>query len=675
MTRPANRLAHATSPYLLQHAHNPVDWYPWGEEALQKARDEAKPIFLSIGYTACHWCHVMERECFEDPGIAALLNASFVSIKVDREERPDLDDLYMDAVQALTGRGGWPMSVWLTPELEPFYGGTYIPPVPRHGLPSFPELLERIAHLWKERRSDIREEARRLSAQLRDQAVHSPGERLCEPGVFSDALEQLRRSFDARWGGFGRAPKFPPVLAVKRLLSRGSAEDIAMVTRTLDAMGQGGIYDHLGGGFARYSVDERWLVPHFEKMLYDNAQLVTCYLEAHAITGSPRYKVVARETLDYLLRDMRDPSGGFHSSEDADSEGEEGRFYVFTPSEVVRALGEADGGLLCEAFDVTPTGNFEGRNILNRIAPPPGLAQQRGLSSSQLEEKLEGLRGQLLGVRNERIRPQRDDKILTAWNGLTLSALAKGFQILGDPAYLEAATACAEFLQAELWKDGRLLRTWRGGRAHTQAFLEDYGALALGLVDLYESGFEVRWLRWAEQLVDVLREAFQDEAGGFWSTEPDQADLLFRQKPIFDNSLPSGNALAIQALLRLSVHLDRADFRQDAEGALVAFAPQIEAAPRAFLGLLEGLDLLLCEGTEIVVAGPPADPETRSLLRAAWEVPARRRTLSLVAADPSLPLHQGRVEDAPMAYVCRGSACLPPVVSEEALRALFSGHK
>ncbi len=652
----SNRLAASLSPYLLQHAHNPVDWNPWDAAALARARAEQKPIFLSIGYSACHWCHVMERESFENPAVAEVLNAHFVSIKVDREERPDLDDLYMDAVQNLTGRGGWPMSVWLTPELEPFYGGTYFPPEPRSGMPGFIALLNRIAELWRDDRTGIVTQARELTAELQRQATVAAGPDVPGEGVFEAAFAQLRRTFDPQWGGYGSAPKFPQQMAVALSLARGSAEDRAAALKTLDAMAAGGMYDHLGGGFARYSVDAQWLVPHFEKMLYDNAQLAACYLEAYQATGDPRHARIARETLDYLLRDLLDPAGGFHSSEDADSEGEEGRFYVFTPEEVRAALGPGDAQRFCTAFGITEGGSFaHGRSVVHRFS----CAAEARLPEA--EDRL--LREKLRVWRERRVRPGKDDKVLAAWNGLALSALARGYQVLGDARYLKAAEACAGFLQRELWGGERLLRVWRQGRAHTPAFLEDYAAVVEGLVDLYEAGFDPSWLRWAEQLAEALLARFQDPGeGGFFSTEAGQADLIFRQKPGFDNAIPGGNTLAARALLRLSRHLQREDFRRAAHGVLRCFGPALQRSPRAFLGLLGVLDLALRPPLEVAVSGDPTHPGVRAMLR---EVHGRflpGRVLS-ASRDQLLPLHVGRFPAAsgPLAFVCRGRTCAAPV--------------
>ncbi len=662
-----NRLQHSLSPYLLQHAHNPVDWHPWGPEALDRARAEDKPIFLSIGYSACHWCHVMERESFEHADVAEVLNAQFVPVKVDREERPDLDEIYMEAVQALTGRGGWPMSVWLTPDLKPFYGGTYFPRENGRGMPGFLPLLRRIAELWRSQRDELEAQAAELLQEVGRQGRLEPGRAMAGPEFFEAALGDLRRSFDPRWGGFGGAPKFPQHMAIELILRRGTVADRAMAVRTLDAMWEGGMYDHLGGGFARYSVDTQWLVPHFEKMLYDNALLARCYLLAFQATGEARYAAIARGTLDYLLRDLRDASGGFHSSEDADSEGAEGKFYVFTPAEIEEVLGAEDGARLCAAYGVTAKGNFEqGASVLHRFsAPRPDEAG---------EARLEPLRHRLLAHRDRRIRPGKDDKVLAGWNGLALSALALAFQVLGDRAYLDAAEACAGFLCRELWRDGLLLRVWRRGQAQTPAFLEDHAALANGLVDLFEADFDPAWLRWAEAIVDTMRARFEDrQDGGFFTTREGQADIVVRQKPGFDNAVPSGNTLAAQALLRLGAHLEREDLVRSAEATLACFAPWMARAPRAFLALGCVLDLAQSDPLEIVVAGPLEDPATQRLLAAARQG-FRPNALVSAGAGQGLPLHRerGLVDGKAAAYVCRNRACAAPVGSPEALAALLS---
>ena len=660
--RAANRLIHSTSPYLLQHAHNPVAWQPWDAQALDQARSEDKPIFLSIGYSACHWCHVMERESFEDEAVARKLNAHFVPIKVDREERPDLDDQYMAAVQAITGRGGWPMSVWLTPELKPFYGGTYFPPTARYGMPGFGELLDGVAQAWRERRAEVERDAGQLLDMLARQAQVRPGADLPGPELFESALDHLRRHFDPRWGGFGPAPKFPQTMAVDLILRRGGPADRAMAERTLDAMAEGGMFDHLGGGFARYSVDEKWLVPHFEKMLYDNAQLAACYLGAFQATGRAAYATVARETLAYLLRDLRDPQGGFHASEDADSEGVEGRFYVFTPAEVEAVLGKAGGARFCRAYGVTAEGNFEhGASVLHRFSAPD--ADLAGMAE---------LRVRLRAHRDARVRPGRDDKVLAAWNGLALGAFARGFQVLGEARYLDAALALAGFLKREMGPGRGLWRTWRQGRGHIDGFLEDYGAVASGLVDLYEACFDPAWLRWAGDLAETMRERFEDPGQGFFGS-PDTGDLLFRQKPLYDGALPSGNTLAARALLRLAGHLERPGFQESAEGILRAAGPLMRQAPGAFLGMISALDLAAAPLT-VVIAGDPADPATQALLAAARRPHRPNMLLSLVAADPSLPLHRDRTHGGrPAAFLCRDRACAPPECDPTALeRALRS---
>ncbi len=661
----ANRLAQSLSPYLLQHAQNPVDWRPWDAAALQEAKELDRPIFLSIGYSACHWCHVMERESFEDASLAEVLNAHFIPIKVDREERPDLDDLYMDAVQTLTGHGGWPMSVWLTPDLRPFYGGTYFPPNPRQGLPGFRQLLEHIAKLWKEKPGDVRDQAAELTVELERQTRLAVGAGVADDGIFQSALAQLRSSFDARWGGFGGAPKFPQHMAIDLILRRGTEADQRMALRTLDAMWEGGVFDHLGGGFARYSVDARWLVPHFEKMLYDNAQLISCYLSAFQKTRDEKYAAIARESLDYLLRDMGDEAGGIHSSEDADSEGEEGKFYAFTPAEVEAVLG-AEAPLFCEAYGVTPGGNFEhGTSVLHVFDRPSEFP------SDQLI-RLDALRNKLREARGRRVRPAKDDKVLAAWNGLALSALARGYQVLEDPRYLQAAKACATFIERELWQNGTLLRVYRQGRAHTSGFLEDYAAVANGLVDLFEADFAVHWLRLSERLADRLREQFEDPAeGGFFSTMAGQKDLLFRQKPGFDNAMPSGNTLAALALLRLSRHLDRADLRASAEHTLACFAPWMKKAPRAFLGLISVLDSALRAPREIVLTG--AQAEIEALLREARHGFYPQCTVTWTGADPALPLHAGKaaLPGQPRAFVCTNNTCAAPVEDPTELRRLL----
>ncbi len=546
----SNRLTHETSPYLLQHAENPVDWYPWGSEAHERARVEAKPIFLSIGYAACHWCHVMEHESFEDAEIARQLNESFVCIKVDREERPDLDQIYMQAVQMIAGRGGWPMSVFLTPELRPFYGGTYWPPRDGRGMPGFERILHSVLDAWRNRPEQVQETAANLTESVRRL------EKWTEPADGGLSLDQLwhaggalERAYDHQHGGFGGAPKFPHPMDLRVLLRiwRRTGRDglLTMVTRTLDKMAAGGIYDQLGGGFHRYSVDERWLVPHFEKMLYDNALLTTCYLEALQATGNTDYAELIRETLDYVLREMTGPEGGFYSTQDADSEGEEGKFYVWSAEEVRSVLGERFERF-AYVYDVTPEGNFEGHNILNRPKTWEQCAKILGRDERALRAEMTECRAQLLAIREPRIRPGLDDKTLTSWNGMMIEAMAMAGAVLDEPRYSIAAARAAEFLLTKVrTADGHLAHCWRLGQARGDAFLDDYACLAGGLIALYEATFDERWIDEAARLMDYVLEHFHDPAGGFYYTSDRHETLIARQKDVLDSSVPSGNATAI----------------------------------------------------------------------------------------------------------------------------------
>ncbi|HWQ10563.1 MAG TPA: thioredoxin domain-containing protein, partial [Holophaga sp.] len=580
---------------------------------------------------------------------------------------------YMGAVQAIAGRGGWPMSVWLAPDLKPFYGGTYFPRESRYGFPGFLDLLLRIAEAWRKQRAAVLADAGRLAEALRRSAQPAAGATLPGAQVLDEALAALRQSFDPAWGGFGQAPKFPPFLAVDLLLRRGGAADRTMALRTLDAMAAGGIFDHLGGGFARYSVDERWHVPHFEKMLYDNAQLASLYLTAFQATGQARHAQVARACLDYLLRDMQDEGGGFHASEDADSEGEEGRFYLFDLPQVQAVLGDADGRLFAEAFGIGPE-----PGVLHRFNAPSDLAARHGLTEEGLEEKLDRLRGRLREARDLRPRPGRDDKVLASWNGLALSAMARGCQVLGDGRYLDGARACAAFLERELFRDGTLLRTWRRGVGHTAAFLEDHAAVILGLVDLYETTFDAHCLVFAERLAGTMRERFEDPVhGGFFSTEAGQQDLILRQKHAFDQALSAANALAVKALLRLGHQLQRDDFITSAEKALAGLAPLVEHSPRSCLGLLEGLEWILQGPLEVVVAGRWGDPYATALVDRAWSLHLARRVLAFAPEDGADPGHAGKVpiDGKPAAYVCSGRTCREPVTTPDALSELLSARQ
>jgi uncharacterized protein YyaL (SSP411 family) len=619
-----NRLADETSPYLLQHAENPVDWYPWGEEALSLARGEDRPILLSIGYAACHWCHVMEHESFEDAETAALMNEHFVSVKVDREERPDIDAVYMDAVVALTGHGGWPMTVFLTPEGEPFFGGTYFPPAPRHGLPSFRQVLEAVAQAYRERRGEVAQSARQLVAAVRDSAELAPSNEPLTDSVLGDAARNLQRIFDPRWGGFGGAPKFPPASTLEFLLRRGELDP---ATRTLDAMAAGGMYDLVGGGFHRYSVDERWLVPHFEKMLYDNALLVPAYLHAWVVTGEERYRRVAEETCEYLLRDLALPGGGFASSQDADTDGVEGLTYTWTAEEGVPAE-------LLEPFE-------HGRSIIRGQLDP-------------------ALRSRLLEERSQRPQPARDDKAIAAWNGLALAALAEAGRRLSSEELLQAAAQLGAFLLGELsGPDGRLFRTWRNGRASIPGYLEDYADVAHGLIELHVATGDLRWLEEANRLARLAVELFADETrGGFYMTAHDSEQLVARKKDLDDNPVPSGNSMLAHVLLRLSRIYGDDELERQAVGVLRLMHTALGRVPSAFGWALCALDLYLSPPRELAIIGTPDDELARVAL-APFEPNA------VVAFGPSeeVPLLAGkaRVDGKPTLYVCERFACQAPV--------------
>ena len=681
-----NRLAGQSSPYLLQHQNNPVDWFPWGEEALKRAKQEDKPIFLSIGYSACHWCHVMEHESFENPALAQLLNENFVSIKVDREERPDLDHLYMAAVQAISGRGGWPMSVFLTPQGEPFYGGTYWPPQRRHGMPGFDEVLHAIADLWQNRRADAIDNANQLTGHLRQLANPSrpPGE--LSVATLTAAAASLERVFDFTFGGFGGAPKFPHPMDLQLLMKYYRREPrsglLDMVRKTLDQMARGGIYDHLGGGFHRYSVDERWLVPHFEKMLYDNALLARTYIDAFRVTTDAQFATIARATLDYLLREMQDTEGGFYSTQDADSEGVEGKFFVWTPAEIHALLGENLANEFCWVYDVTEEGNFEGENILNLSKSIEQHAKLRGLDEQQLRTDLAAARAKLLAVRNERIHPGLDDKVLANWNGLAIDTLAVAAGALNEPRFLEAATRAAEFIWSKMRReDGRLWHTWRHGVARGDAFLDDYASLIRAFVTLYEASFDERWIDRAITLAEIMLAHFADvEQGGFYFTADDHEQLIARQKQLSDDAVPSGNGLAAEALLRLGRLTGRQDFLDAAAGTLSAASALMREISQAAGQMLLALDFDLGPSYELVLIGDSSQGPTAEVVTA-----IRHRDLPphvLACRDAAQParrsealdgLFEGKRTDAePVSlYVCENYACQEPAQgSEAAIRAV-----
>jgi uncharacterized protein len=672
-----NHLAGETSPYLLQHANNPVDWYPWGKDALERARREDKPIFLSIGYAACHWCHVMERESFENEAVAALLNRDFVSIKVDREERPDLDEVYMAATVALSGGGGWPMSVFLAPDQRPFFAGTYFPPTGRYGRPSFSTVLERIAELWRTNRDSLLTEAEALTRHVRagfDNEAPEPS----DAGAIRAAADQLARTFDLTHGGFGSAPKFPPCAALSLLFRHherlGDEKALVMARVTLDRMKDGGIYDQLGGGFARYSTDERWLVPHFEKMLYDNAELSRVYLEAFAITGEAEYARVARETLDYVVREMQGSEGGYFSATDADSEGVEGKFFVWSLDEIQALLEREAAEHFAYFYDVTPDGNWEGHNVLHRPHTVEDAARELGLTPTALAASLAASRQKLYAARKERIPPLLDDKVIAAWNGLMIGAMAEGYRVLRDRRYLESAERAARFALGALQRvDGGLFRTARGGHAHLDAYLEDYAYLADALLTLYEAGGTASFLRGSERLAERLIRDFGDGGGAFFATARDHEALVARPRDGHDGAIPNANAVAARVLARLARHLDRSDFAARAREALDAYGGLVSRAPRAFATALCALDFIERGPVELAVVGPDGSPE-----REAFEAALGRRYLPnrIVAlldpakADEPLPpllVGKGLSGGSTALYVCKNFTCSAPITDPKAI--------
>jgi uncharacterized protein YyaL (SSP411 family) len=683
--RTPNRLIHSTSPYLLQHAHNPVDWYPWGAEALKRATDEDRPILLSIGYSSCHWCHVMERESFENDTIARLMNESFVCIKVDREERPDLDDIYMAATLALNrGQGGWPMTVFLTPKQEPFFAGTYFPPEDRYGRPGFPTLLNRIAEIWRRDRAGLDEQGASVAGFLRDNA-QAPLAADPSKESWTAFEEQCASEFDSRFGGFGSAPKFPPHQALLVLLRQGGADDESrarfMAKTTLDAMAAGGIYDHIGGGFARYSTDREWLVPHFEKMLYDNAQLVRAYTEAWQVTGDANYQRVAREICDYVLREMTSASGGFYSATDADSEGVEGKFFVWSRDEVESLIGnDADAKAFCDYYDVTETGNWEGHTILNTRFSREGVAKRHKLTSEALDALIARGRCLLYGARSKRVPPALDDKVLTAWNGLMIGSLAEAGRVFGEPRYVDAASRAAHYLWESHRRDGRLLRSSRLGIAQGEAFLEDYAFFAGALIDLGESlGDGLVWLERARDLGELVLDLFSVGDGGFASTSRFNETLLLRPREGHDGATPSANACAALALARLGVHFDRASFRDAASKAVFAYGAFIDRQPRAFPTSLLVLDFLRNGAIEIALVGDPSDARTKALesVLAMTFLPRRVIAHGDGVTTSTHPLLRGKslVNGAPAAYVCRNYACDLPITDPEVLRTKLTPPK
>jgi uncharacterized protein YyaL (SSP411 family) len=691
--RKPNRLIHETSPYLKQHAHNPVDWFSWGAEALAKAKQLDRPIFLSIGYSACHWCHVMEHESFEDPEVGKILGEHFISIKVDREERPDLDQIYMTAVQLLTQRGGWPMSMFLTPDLEPFYGGTYFPPADRYGMPAFKKLLLALADAWKNRRAELAASAAQITAGIQEaMRLETPSPTARRPGTGTDgplgpellrgAGKLLQRAFDPRFGGFGQAPKFPHPMELRLLLriARRFDDDSALgiVRTTLDQMARGGLYDQLGGGFHRYSTDERWLVPHFEKMLYDNALLAVAYLEAYQVTGDEYYRATVEETLAYVLREMTSKDGAFYSTQDADSEGVEGKFFVWTLHEIETLLGPDDAKLFSSIYDVTPQGNWEGHNILHLSRSLDVEAKMLSAPIDGLKARLQRCKEKLFAARSKRIWPGRDEKILTSWNALMITAFAKAAQVLESPAYAHAASRAADFLLTRMRReDGRLYRTTFAGMApKLNGYLEDYAYLVDALVTLYETNFEPGWIASAMALTKIMIEQFWDDAeGGFFFTGKDHESLIARNKDPHDNATPSGNSMAVAALLRLAKLTGNADLFDKANRTLELFRALMARSATAAGQMLNALDFYLGPVQEIAIVGAAANPEVIDVLRhlrrpfrphqvIAWK-PTRETPRQL---EELLPLLKDRAALGEVTtYVCENFTCRAPIVGAKAL--------
>ncbi len=679
-----NNLIHATSPYLLQHAHNPVNWYEWGEEALQKAKQEDKPIFLSIGYSACHWCHVMEHESFETEEVAAMLNDHFISIKVDREERPDIDEIYMAYTQSRTGRGGWPMSVWLTPNAEPFHAGTYFPKA------QLMSMLDQIANAWINNRDAITNGANAANDFFAQWEMGpTPVEGVVGQSVVNRTADTMASYFDKSTGGMsgGGTNKFPPSMAMDLMLRvyRRTNKDslFEAVKVTLDHMARGGIYDHVGGGICRYSTDVDWLVPHFEKMLYDQGLVSAIYLDAYQATKDPLYAYIAADIFDYVIDDLRSPEGAFYSSRDADSEGLEGKFYIWTVPQVVEVLGKEDAKLFCAYYDVTEKGNwFEHRghaplgskNILHLIKTPEQFSKLHNISVDDLNRKLKSWREKMRLVRSKRVPPPLDDKILTGWNGLMIASMAKGARVLDEPKYAKAAAASADFILTHMRKDGRLLRTYRGGQARLTAYLSDYAFLIEGLLNLYEATFDQRWLDEAVKLTDISIDYYYDESkGGFFFTAKDAEKLLARSKNARDGAIPSGNSVHALNLLRLAVLFDRKDYREKAESIFQAMGSAIARSPSAYERLLCAADFYHDRIKEIVIIGDPASTETKAMLRVVYDAYLPNKVV-VGAADAvpntTLPLLQSKVrkQGKTTVYVCEQYNCKLPVTTPEALK-------
>ena len=677
-----NRLANETSPYLLQHAGNPVDWYPWGEEAFVKARSEDKPILLSVGYSACHWCHVMEHESFENEAIAALMNENFVSIKVDREERPDLDEIYMNAVQLLTKRGGWPMTVFLTPEGKPFYGGTYYPPEDRHGMPGFPRVLTAVVEAYRNKPQDVARNVDQLVSALHRMSLLSETGGDMSVEVLTRGAEGLTPAYDSANGGFGRAPKFPNAgvfnLFLRSYRLSGNRRYLDMITETLRKMAEGGMYDQLGGGFHRYSVDDKWLVPHFEKMLYDNGQLAQVYAEAYRITKDGFFKRVVEETLEYVLREMCQSEGGFYSAQDADSEGEEGKFFVWTREEVLELLGKENGEIFCRFYDVSDLGNFEGKSIPHPILTVEQAGKYFSKSEQEIEAVLAESRARLFTEREKRVKPFRDEKVIVSWNGLMLSGVAAAYAITGDPRIREAGARTVDFIFTRMFDKGLLLHTYKDGEAKLLAYLDDYAFLIAGLLDLFEATHETELLERSKALARTMVEEFWDQDnGGFFYTGKSHEQLISRTKPGFDSSIPSGNSVAASVLLRLHHYAGEPDLLERAEKILRLHYDAMAKEPFGLSNMLGALDYHLSKPAEVVMVAARDDPDAGGIVRQVQESYLPNKTLQWVSPDARLeeisPLLEGKtqVDGKATVYVCRNFTCAPPVTDWEGLRPLL----
>ncbi len=678
----ANRLILEASPYLLQHAHNPVDWYPWGEEALNRAKKEDKPILLSIGYSSCHWCHVMEKESFENEAIAGIMNERFINIKVDREERPDLDEIYMNTVQMMTGSGGWPMTVFLTPDLVPFHAGTYFPPEDRMGMPGFPKVLMTVSEYYRTHRGEVGEIETQVKHALNKMVEITSSRQAIDPKVLTHAFDHFERQFDSSNGGFGKAPKFPNSMTLSFLLRHwkgtGEKEALRMVEVTLEKMANGGIYDHLGGGFHRYSVDERWLIPHFEKMLYDNALLSRTYFEAYQATRKERYLRVGEEILNYVLREMTSPEGGFYSTQDADSEGEEGKFYAWTRDQVKDLLGKEKGTPFCAYYGVTPQGNFEGSSsILNIAATLEKVSELYGIPIPDLEKLLEEGRKVLFTEREKRIKPGRDEKILTSWNGLMISGSVDGFKVTGNNVYLHGAVEATRFILEKMRKDGHLMRVFNKERCQGKGYSEDYAFFIQALIDLYEATLEIIYLEEANELNEkMIGQFWDDQYGGFFFTGKENESLIARSKNPYDNAIPSANSVTVFNLLRLGYLTGDESLKRKAEQVIQLFYNFLLEHPSGFAHMLSGYSFFLSP-EEIGIIGSKDDQRTKSMLKEIFLAYLPNKILSL--RDPQRPaegkwfpfLMEKGVSEVPTAFVCKGFTCLPPVKNEKELRKII----